>query len=72
MIYFMKYIFFSIIISSGVYSKSNNYEYTKIINVPDLSFFNDTYTGLDILEQMDLNILSNKSIGVFCKKACNK
>ena len=66
MIYFIKYIFFSIIIFSGVYSKPNNYEYTKIINVPDLSFFNDTYTGLDILQQMDLNILSNKSIGVFC------
>ena len=66
MIYFIKYIFFSIIIFSGVYSKPNNYEYTKIINVPNLSFFNDTYTGLDILQQMDLNILSNKSIGVFC------
>tara|TARA_B100001057_G_scaffold358575_1_gene360749 strand:+ start:777 stop:1979 length:1203 start_codon:yes stop_codon:yes gene_type:complete len=34
--------------------------------VPDLSFFNHIYTGLDILEQMDFKFLENKNVGLFC------
>jgi len=34
--------------------------------VPDLSFFDHIYTGLDILEQMDFKLLNNKNIGLFC------
>ena len=31
----------------------NKYEYSKIIDVPDLSFVGKVFSGLDILEQMD-------------------
>jgi len=34
--------------------------------VPDLSFFDHIYTGLDILEQMDFKFLKNKNVGLFC------
>ncbi len=34
--------------------------------MPDLSFFDHIYTGLDILEQMDFKFLKNKNIGLFC------
>ena len=34
--------------------------------MPDLSFFDHIYTGLDILEQMDFKLLNNKNIGLFC------
>ena len=34
--------------------------------MPDLSFFDHIYTGLDILEQMDFKLLKNKNIGLFC------
>ena len=34
--------------------------------MPDLSFFNHIYTGLDILEQMDFQLLKKKNIGLFC------
>jgi len=47
-------------------ANNNKYAYSSIVNVPDLSFFNHVYTGLDILEQMDFDILKDKSIGVFC------
>ena len=34
--------------------------------MPDLSFFDHIYTGLDILEQMDFKFLNNKNVGLFC------
>ena len=34
--------------------------------MPDLSFFDHIYSGLDILEQMDFKFLNNKNIGLFC------
>ena len=34
--------------------------------MPDLSFFDHIYTGLDILEQMDFKFLKNKNVGLFC------
>ena len=36
---------------------NNEFDYSKIMKVPDLSFVNQVYTGLDILEQMDFRIL---------------
>ena len=47
-------------------AKDKKYTYSSVLNVPDLSFFNHIYTGLDILEQMDFDILQNKNIGIFC------
>ena len=32
--------------------------------VPDLTFLNNVYTGLDILEQMDFEPLKNKNIAI--------
>jgi len=40
------------------------YKYSKVMSVPDLSFLNNVFTGLDILEQMDFKPLRNKSIAV--------
>ena len=61
-----------IIILSSVFCFSQNdnnaYKYTSIVKVPDLSFFDHVYTGLDILEQMDFQILKNKNIGIFCNQ----
>ena len=58
-------IFFKYIISISITfcflnANNNKYAYSSIVNVPDLSFFNHVYTGLDILEQMDFDILRDK------------
>ena len=49
-------------------AQRKEFDYSKIIEVPDLSFFNHVYTGLDILEQMDYKHIKNKSIGIFCNQ----
>jgi len=49
---------------SGQDTLKNHYKYSKIIPVPDLSFFDQVYTGLDILEQMDFRPLKGKSIAI--------
>ena len=41
-----------------------SYDYSTIIPVPDLSFLNKVYTGLDILEQMDFSSLKDKNIAI--------
>ena len=43
-------IFFLLLISSLI---GENYKYTEIESIPDLSFVKKVYTGLDVLEQMD-------------------
>ena len=40
------------------------YKYSNVMDIPDLSFLNNVFTGLDILEQMDFNPLKNKSIAI--------
>ena len=45
-------------------STSTSFKYSKIISTPDLSFFSNVYTGLDIIEQMDFKPLKNKSIAL--------
>ena len=47
-------------------ASDNKYEYSSIVSVPDLSFFNHVYTGLDILEQMDFDLLHGRNIGILC------
>ena len=67
----MRNIFFRSILYVFVFfccprASDNGYEYSSIVSVPDLSFFNHVYTGLDILEQMDFDLLQDKNIGIFC------
>ena len=67
----MRNIFFRSILYFFVFfccpkASDNGYEYSSIVSVPDLSFFNHVYTGLDILEQMDFDLLQDKNIGIFC------
>ena len=47
-------------------ASDTRYEYSSIVSVPDLSFFNHVYTGLDILEQMDFDLLHGRNIGILC------
>ena len=48
----------------GKDSLNVEFKFSKVLKIPDLSFLDRTYTGLDILEQMDFNPLRNKSIAV--------
>ena len=49
------------------------FNHTKIISIPDLSFLDEVYTGLDILEQMDFKLLKNKTIAILTNQtAINK
>ena len=43
-----------------------DYEFSTVLPVPDLSFFHQVYTGLDILEQMDFSPIDGKNIAIFC------
>lgn len=43
-----------------------SYEYTKIMETPDFSFFPGVLTGLDVLEQMDFTPLRGKRVAVCC------
>ena len=49
---------------NGQDSTKKIYQFSKIETVPNLSFFNQVYTGLDILEQMDFKPIKNKSIAI--------
>ena len=52
-------------ISLGQDSSRHSFEYSTLLEIPDLSFINQVYTGLDILEQMDFKPLAGKSIAIF-------
>jgi len=49
----------------GQDASPNEYEYSTILPIPDLSFFQQVYTGLDILEQMDFEPIRKKNIAIF-------
>lgn len=55
-----------VIICSLVFS--NDFEHTQVQDVPDLSFMPHVYSGLDVLEQMDLKPLLDKSVAVLCNQ----
>lgn len=60
-----KLIFFILLaLSSGQDSSSSTFQYSTVLEIPDLSFFEQVYTGLDILEQMDFNPIRNKTITI--------
>tara|TARA_A100001015_G_C15042732_1_gene740915 strand:- start:4170 stop:5477 length:1308 start_codon:yes stop_codon:yes gene_type:complete len=44
--------------------KKQEFKYSRVMEIPDLSFFPNVYTGLDILEQMDFNPIVSKKIGI--------
>lgn len=46
-----------------------NFKYSTVLPVPDLSFHPAVFFGLDVLEQMDFQPLYGKSIGVFCNQS---
>ena len=54
---------------NGALLKTNKYQYSKIIDVPDLSFVGTVYTGLDILEQMDFKPLRNKAVAILTNQS---
>tara|TARA_Y100000590_G_C15665420_1_gene994260 strand:+ start:109 stop:1419 length:1311 start_codon:yes stop_codon:yes gene_type:complete len=60
------FILFLISISQldGKDSSDIEFKYSKIMAIPDLSFLDNVYSGLDILEQMDFKPLKNKSIAI--------
>ena len=43
---------------------SNKFKFSKVMAIPDLTFLDEVYTGLDILEQMDFEPLKNKNIAI--------
>tara|TARA_A100001037_G_C15127951_1_gene627242 strand:+ start:78 stop:1502 length:1425 start_codon:yes stop_codon:yes gene_type:complete len=49
----------------GLDTVDKRFKYSTIIKIPDLSFFEQVYSGLDILEQMDFKPLVGKSIALF-------
>jgi uncharacterized protein YbbC (DUF1343 family) len=49
-------------------SDSAQFQYSKVLDIPDLSFLNRVYSGLDILEQMDFAPLRGKKIGILCNQ----
>ena len=63
---FIKNIFFVLITFCFSAAEDRRYTFSSIVNVPDLSFFNHVYTGLDILEQKDFDLIKDKNIGIFC------
>ena len=60
--------FIIILFLLGIIS-AQDYNYTKIQAIPDLSFMKDVYTGLDLLEQMDFSQLKGKTISILCNQA---
>jgi len=54
-------LFFSQLLSQD----SSVFKYSSVVKIPDLSFINQTYTGLDILEQMDFKPIKGKTIAYF-------
>ena len=61
---FLLFILLVSVQSFGADSSKHQLKYSNVISVPDLSFFDNVYTGLDILEQMDFKPLKNKTIAV--------
>lgn len=49
-------------------NSQSDYHYTTIVATPDLSFYSNMLTGLDVLEQMDFAPLRGKSIAVLTNR----
>ncbi|MBT3589767.1 MAG: DUF1343 domain-containing protein [Candidatus Marinimicrobia bacterium] len=66
----MKYFFHILLIAQCAMgeSDSSKFFYSQVMDIPDLSFLNRVYSGLDILEQMDFKPLRGKNIGILCNQ----
>lgn len=62
--FIIKFLILSMLLSYSQDSSSLSFDNTKIMKIPNLSFFSNIYTGLDILEQMDFKPLDNKKIAI--------
>ena len=63
----IRVLLYFLLLSNQVYGSSNpkyHFEYSKILSVPDLSFLDQVYSGLDVLEQMDFSLLKDKNIAI--------
>lgn len=49
--------------------QTQTYRYSRVLEIPDLSFIHAVFTGLDVLEQLDFKPLKEKTIGVLCNQA---
>lgn len=58
-----------ILIATALSLNAQEYEYSRVLNIPDLSFTDRVYSGLDILAQMDYRPLKGRSIAVLCNRA---
>ncbi len=63
---FNRYLTIIAFLSTGL--RGIDYQYTTVMEIPDLSFMPHVYTGLDVLEQMDFSPISGKTIAVFCNQ----
>ena len=62
----VKFLLILALLSADAFA--NDFQYSKVETVPDLSFMPHVYTGLDVLEQMDFKPLQGKTIAVFCNQ----
>lgn len=49
----------------GQDTSRQSFQYSSVLETPDLSFIKQVYSGLDILEQMDFKPIEGKSIALF-------
>ena len=52
----------------SIYLFGQEFRYSQIKNIPDFSFAPHVFTGLDILEQLDIAPLKGKKIAVLCNQ----
>ena len=51
-----------------IYLFAQEFRYSQIKKIPDFSFAPHVFTGLDILEQLDIAPLKGKKIAVLCNQ----
>ena len=61
----LSFLLSTMVLTFGQDSSKAFFQFSKLMPIPDLSFFNQVYTGLDILEQMDFKSLDGKSIALY-------
>ena len=61
----LSFLLSTMVFTFGQDSSKASFQFSTLMPIPDLSFFNQVYTGLDILEQMDFKPLDGKSIALY-------
>ena len=57
-----------IFLMSTLTHQAQTFRYSKVLEIPDLSFIHKVFTGLDVLEQLDFKPLQGMTIGVLCNQ----